>query len=159
MTAVGQTTREYYEQHHINNKPSCYACHEHMDLVGFGFDDFDASGVVYDKLLDNGQPIDDSGQFVATNPDGISDLDGPFHGPVDMMTKLAASERVQGCMTLQQFRYALGRSEVDADACSLQDVHQAFSSSHFNLEALIIAVVRSRAFRMHSASTAGAACR
>lgn len=159
MTAAGETTREYYEQHHINNKPSCHACHEHMDLIGFGFDDFDASGVVYDKLLENGLPIDDSGQFVDTSPGGITDLDGPFRGPVEMMNKLAASEQVRQCTTLQQFRYALGRSEADADACALQDIYHGFSSSQFNLEELVVAVVRSEAFRTHTASSGGATCR
>ena len=158
MEEAGQTIREYYEQHHINKKPSCYACHQHMDLIGFGFGDFDATGAVYDGLLDNGQPIDASGQFVATNPDGTSDLDGPFSGPVDMMTRLAASPQVKECMTLQQFRYALGRAEVDADACSTQDIYNAFSISDFNLQALIIGVVRSEAFRTRTLSTAGAAC-
>jgi hypothetical protein len=129
-----------------------------MDLVGFGFGDFDATGAVYDGLLDNGQPIDDSGQFVATSADGPSDLDGPFHGPVDMMAKLAASAQVTECTTLQQFRYALGRPEADADACSAQAIYRDFSASDFNLQALIIAIVRSDAFRTRKVSTSGA-CR
>jgi hypothetical protein len=157
--APAQTTRDYYEQHHIHDKPVCYGCHQHMDLAGFGFDDFDASGAVYDGLLDNGQPIDDSGQFVATSSDGPSDLDGPFRGPVEMMTKLAASAQVRECATLQQFRYAFGRPEVDADACSAQAIYGDFSASDFNLRALIIAVVRSDAFRTRAVTTAGAACR
>jgi hypothetical protein len=158
MEAPGQTIRDYYEQHHIHNKPSCYACHQHMDLIGFGFGDFDATGAVYEGLLDNGQAIDDSGEFVSTSADGPADLDGPFHGPVDMMTRLAASAQVRECMALQQFRYAFGRPEADADACSAQDIYSAFSASDFNLQALIIAVVRSEAFRTRTVSTAGAAC-
>jgi hypothetical protein len=158
MEAPGQTTRDYYEQHHIHSKPSCYACHQHMDLVGFGFGDFDATGAIYAGLLDNGQPIDDSGQFVATSADGASDLDGPFHGPVDLMAKLSASEQVRECTTLQQFRYALGRPEANADACSAQAIYRDFSASDFNLQALIIAIVRSDAFRTRKVSTSGA-CR
>ena len=158
MEDTGQTTRQYYEQHHINQKPSCYGCHQHMDLIGFGFGDFDATGATYDGLLDNGQPIDDSGQFVATDPNGASDLDGPFHGPVDMMTKLAASPQVKACMALQQFRYAFGRAEVVADACSIQDIYKDFSAADFSLQSLIIGVVRSQAFRTRTVSTAGVAC-
>ena len=158
MEAPGQTTRDFYEQHHIHDKPSCYACHQHMDLVGFGFDDFDATGALYDGLLDNGQPIDDSGEFVATSADGPSDLDGAFHGPVDMMARLAVSAQARECATLQQFRYALGRPEADADACSAQAIYSDFSASDFNLQALIIAVVRSDAFRTRKVSTSGA-CR
>jgi hypothetical protein len=154
--AAGQTTRDYYEQHHINNKPSCYACHQHMDPIGFGFDDFDATGAIYDGLLDNGQPIDDSGQFVATNPGGLSDLDGPFHGPADMMTKLAGSAQVRGCVALQQFRYAFSRAEADADACAVQDIYKMFSARDFDLQALMIAVVRSEAFRTRTVTTATA---
>lgn len=158
MEAVGQTTRDYYEQHHINNKPLCYGCHQHMDLIGFGFGDFDASGAVYDGLLDNGQPIDDSGQFVATSPDGPADLDGAFDGPVDMMTRLAASPQVRECMALQQFRYAFSRGEVDADACAAQEIFQAFAAGAFNLRGLIIGIVRSDAFRTRTASQSGSAC-
>jgi len=122
-------------------------------------DDFDAAGAVYDGLLDNGQPIDDSGEFVETSLDGPSDLDGAFHGAVDMMTRLAGSPQVRACVTLQQFRYALGRPEAEADACAAQAIHGDFSASDFNLQALMIAIVRSDAFRTHVASAGGAACR
>lgn len=154
--APGQTTRAYYEQH---DKSPCAACHQQMDPVGFGFDDFDAAGAVYDGLLENGQPIDDSGQFGVTGAVAPGDPDGSFHGPADLMNKLAASAQVRECMTLQQFRYALGRPELDADACSAQAIYGDFSGSDFNLQALIVAVVRSDAFRMRTVSPGGTACR
>jgi hypothetical protein len=75
-----------------------------------------------------------------------------------MMTKLASSAQVKACMALQQFRYAFGRAEVVADACSIQDIYKDFSAADFSLQSLIIGVVRSQAFRTRTVSAAGAAC-
>ena len=45
-----------------------------------------------------------------------------------MIGQLSASHQVNQCFALQQMRYALLRSESDADACSAQQIYQAFSS-------------------------------
>jgi len=81
------------------------------------------------------------------------------NGPVDLATQLAGATQVQECYTLQQFRYALGRLESTADACSLEQAFQTFSAQGaFNLQQVLIAIAQSDSFRYRNAETAGSTC-
>ncbi|MFZ5894543.1 MAG: DUF1592 domain-containing protein [Myxococcota bacterium] len=152
--AVGKTTRELYETHVSN--PKCVGCHEAMDLIGFGFGKFDATGRLYADAKENDISIDASGDFRNAAPD----LDGKtFTDQSAMIEALAASSQVRGCFALEQFRFALGRVETDADACALQQIYSEFSGASFNLKKLIIAVVKSSAFRNRSSVNAQGECR
>jgi hypothetical protein len=65
---------------------------------------------------------------------------------------------VRECFALQEMRYALGRIETKADACSAQQVYASFASNQLNIQKLLIAIVRSDAFRYRSVQSAGSAC-
>jgi hypothetical protein len=151
MLAPGDTTRSKYVQHTTN--PNCSVCHQYMDPIGFAFDNYDATGAF--GTTENGTTIDATGSFVAM---GSGDITGSFNGAADMIQQLAASPQVDQCFTLEQLRYALGRVESNADACSAQQIYQAFSSSTFNLQQLLVAVVQSDAFRYRTPVNAGSAC-
>jgi hypothetical protein len=149
---TGSTTRDQYQQHFGRNA-QCQGCHQWMDLIGFGFDNYDTTGAWMTQ--ENGTAIDSTGSFVAMR---TGDLTGTFTNAADMIGQLAASPLVDQCFTLQQVRYALGRVESNADACSAQQIYQAFSSNHFNLKQLLIAIVSSDSFRNRTPVTAGSAC-
>ncbi len=160
----GQTTNEQFVEHLTN--PACKACHNLMDPIGFGFANFDATGA-FQATDSNGEP--DAGTYPAIDAGGTVQQAGPselsigsFSGPVDLATQLAGAPQVQECYTLQQFRYALGRLESTADACSLQQVFQSFSTAssqgQFNLQQVLIAIAQSDAFRYRNAETAGSEC-
>jgi len=152
MLPAGSTTRDQYQQHFGNNA-TCNSCHQWMDLIGFGFDNFDATGKWITQ--ENGTNVDSSGSFV---PMGSGDMSGTFQNAADMIGQLANATQVKQCFALQQTRYALGRVESDADACSLQQVFQAFSTGQFNLKQLLVAIASSDSFRNRTAVTAGSAC-
>jgi hypothetical protein len=84
-----------------------------------------------------------------------SDMSGTFMNGADMITQLAGAKQVDECFALQQLRYSLGRVETDADACSAQQIYQAFSSGQFNLKQVLLAVVTSDSFRYRAANNAG----
>ena len=63
--------RQRMEQHRAN--PSCASCHQRMDPLGFGFENFDAIGAWRDR--DGKFAIDPSGAL----PDGQS-----FKGPAEL---------------------------------------------------------------------------
>ena len=65
------TTRAKYEAH--RRDPSCSACHQFIDPLGFGFENFDAIGRYRTK--EGAHDVDASGEVVGT------DVDGPFIGP------------------------------------------------------------------------------
>jgi hypothetical protein len=158
--APGTTTRDTFEAHSSNSQ--CSGCHQFMDPIGLGFGHFDASGQ-YQATDANGQPdpgsmlpaIDATG---TVNPFFTGDLSVSFDGAPDLAQKLATSDRVQECFALQEMRYGLSRVESVNDACSAQQIYQSFSTSGFNLQALLVAVVRSDAFRYRTIVTPGSSC-
>ncbi len=155
---AGTTTRDLFNAH--ATQPCAAGCHTYMDPIGFAFGSFDAAGS-YQTTDANGQtsgtfpPIDATGQI---NPVHPGDLSAMVNGAVDLAQKLGASTQVDQCFALEELRYALGRIESDADACSAQQVYKDFASSNFNIQKLLLAVVRSDAFRYRTIVTAGSAC-
>jgi hypothetical protein len=132
------TTRERFEAH--VSDPSCAACHNMFDPIGFAFEHFDAAGRWRDE--DNGFPVDASGDLVGT------DVDGPFDGAVELAAKLADSERVHACYVDHLFAFAAGRpSDEDADACTIDSLEHDFAASGGTLTDLLVAYARSDAFR------------
>jgi hypothetical protein len=131
-----------------------------MDLIGFGFDNYDATGAWITTeggtTPTNGTAVNASGSFVSMGgPHGLS---GAFSSPSDMITQLAASDQARECFALQQMRYAFGRVEAAGDSCSAQQAYAAFKTGNFNVKQLLVAIVSSDSFRYRSAVNAGKAC-
>ena len=137
---AGQTTRQHAEAQ--RGSGSCGGCHQLMDRVGFGFESFDAVGRWRDA--DNGQRIDTSGEIVGT------DVPGPFAGVVELGRKLASSTQVRRCAVRQWWRFAAGRAEEPADACTLERLDQAFSASGNRVRDLLLALTQSDGFGTRS---------
>lgn len=131
------TARDRLTQH--SSDPFCAGCHKLMDPVGFGLEKYDAIGAFRND--ENGRVIDTHGEIV-----GSTDLDGTFDGALELGGKLSQSPAVHACVARQWFRYALGRHEAGADACSLESIDAAFASG--NLRELLVAIAASDAFRL-----------
>jgi hypothetical protein len=131
----GQTTRQRYDAHRTD--PSCAACHALMDPIGYGFESFDQYGRHRDT--DQGLPIDDTGTLVGT------DIDGDFHGVVELGQKLATSAAAQQCFARQWYRFGLGHDTGTADQCLLQSMGKSLGGGGGFAEALH-ALVLSDAF-------------
>lgn len=139
----GQSTRDRFEQH--RSDPSCSSCHELMDPIGYGFENFDSIGRF--RATDEGQPIDASGEIIATEH-----TNGTFDGPAELMELLGSSRDVQSCMTVQWFRNALRRTETDEDGCAIQEVQESFAATGNDLRELVVALVQTDAFLYRRAS-------
>ncbi len=136
------TTRERFFAHQDN--PSCAACHQYIDPIGFGLESFDAVGRFRDT--DAGKPLDTTGEIVGTRA-----TNGKFDGAEELATMLAKSSDVRGCVTLQMFRFGFGRKETTHDACALHSAHAAFEEGEGDFLALIGALVESDVFSTRSA--------
>lgn len=132
----GVSTRERFNQHSAD--VACSGCHQLMDPIGLVFEAFDASGRY--RELEDGLPIDTTGQLVAT------DVDGPLNGVAELGVRLAQSAQVEACIGRQWLRFALGRSETPEDACTLAELNAAFAASGGDLRAFAKAIVQSDAF-------------
>jgi hypothetical protein len=133
----GVSTREKFKQHETD--PACSGCHRLMDPIGFGFENYDAIGRY--RTMDNGAPVDASGEIVLTR-----DLDGTFMGVTELAQRLAASGEVQECAARQWFRFFLSRFEQDADACSTKRIVDQFRAAGNDLNALPLALAGTDAF-------------
>jgi hypothetical protein len=77
---------------------------------------------------------------------GDSTLEGPVKNPIELLNKLASSERVEQVFVRHAFRYWMGRTESPGDAATLQAVHKAYRKSGGSMKALIVALLSSESF-------------
>jgi hypothetical protein len=133
-----KTTREQFSQH--SEDALCEGCHRLMDPIGFGFEHFDGIGR-YREVEWAGLEIDARGELNNT------DVDGPYNGVVELAERLASSDQVKACVVTQWFRFAYGRSETEADECSMQDVQAAFAAADYDIKELIVTLTLTDAFR------------
>jgi hypothetical protein len=131
----GQSARERFAAHTAN--PTCAACHTKIDPIGFGFEHYDAVGRWQSQ--DGDAPVDASGEVSGTSI-------GAFDGAVDLSQALAESDEYRSCVVKQWFRFASGRKEAGADACSIAQVEGRFEESGLAIQALVLAITGSDAF-------------
>jgi hypothetical protein len=131
---VPQTLRQKLEEHRKN--PACSGCHQMMDPIGLGMEDFDRYGRPR-TVDDQGAPIDDTG-----------DLDGKsFHGARELDEMLAGDPRTMSCLVTQLYRYASARVETPEEEIVLQQIDKGFADGGYRLKQLITTLVTSDGFR------------
>ena len=138
--AEGATARERMSAH-LTAGNSCNGCHRLMDPIGLAFENFDAIGQYRDR--ENGKPIDVSGEVLGAQDPALG---GAFNGVRELATKLAGSDQVSDCLATQWFRFASGRSEADADACSIASLQDSFAASGGDLVELLVGMTQTDAF-------------
>jgi hypothetical protein len=126
------TIREQLEQHRAD--PVCASCHEAMDNIGFGLENFDAIGAW--REVDGGQPIDASGEL----------FDTLFDGPQELTALISTDPRFESCIAEQAYTYALGRMPELTDGPFLSDIEASFAAGGFTFEALVTAIATSEPF-------------
>jgi hypothetical protein len=134
---AGVTLRDLVSEHETN--PACSSCHSQMDPIGFGLLQYDTVGQFH--------AADSTGQSFDVSGDIAGFADPNFTGPAELQQKLHDSPQVPHCITLQAFRFAMGRAEVADDACNITQVQSAFTSASNSLPALVSGFVQSDAFR------------
>ncbi|MCH2208848.1 MAG: DUF1588 domain-containing protein [Lentisphaerales bacterium] len=125
----------------VTREGECWRCHQKMDPLGMPFEMFNHAGLLRDK--EYGKPVETSGEIVLS---GDTKLDGPVTDAIDMIKKLAKSEKVEQVFVRHVFRYWMGRNENINDAPVLQAAHKAYKNSGGSLKALLISLLTSDAF-------------
>ena len=129
-----KTIREKLEQHRSN--PTCAACHQFMDPIGLGMEDFDQYGR-FRSTYDTGQVVDSGG-----------DVDGTtFNGAKQLGQVLSQDPRVTACLVKQLYRYGSARLEADSEAATLEGLDAAFATKGYQMRPLLLELVSSDGFR------------
>lgn len=135
MPDPNSTARERFKEHATS---ACAGCHNLMDPLGFGFENFDSVGRF--RTTENGQPVDASGEIVGT------DIEGTFNGVTELTQRLVQSEDVKACYAKMWFRWASGRAETEEDACTIEKLGTTFSEANGNVKELLVALTQTDAF-------------
>jgi hypothetical protein len=129
------------ERMRVTREKYCWTCHEKMDPLGLPFEMYNHAGLFRNTELENS--VDTSGEITDS---GDPTLDGPVKNALEMIEKLAASERVEQVFVRHAFRFWMGRNETLNDAPVLQAAHKAYRESGGSMNALITSLLTSDTF-------------
>ncbi|HTB12784.1 MAG TPA: DUF1592 domain-containing protein [Bryobacteraceae bacterium] len=127
--------RKQLEAH--RNNPVCASCHDRMDVLGFGLENYDAIGKW--RTMDGKFPIDVGG----TLPNGKS-----FKTAAEMRTILVAGmPQVSRCLIEKIMTYALGRGMQSYDNRRIDEMNKTLAADGYRFQTLIYEVVHSLPFQ------------
>ena len=133
--AEAATLRERLEAH--RKDPECAGCHNRMDPLGFGLENFDPLGRW--RTHDSNVRIDASGKL----PSGVE-----FTGPEQLKT--AIMERRDDFLrhlVTKMLGFALGRELNKFDDCVVQDALESLRANEFRASAILETIVTSYPFK------------
>lgn len=128
--------RKILELH--RSKPDCRSCHEKMDPLGLGLENFDPGGRWRTSY-----------GHVAIDPSGVMEDGRKFEGPVELKKILMAErEKIARNLSSKMLSYALGRSLLFTDEPALRRLDTCLLQNNFNPQLFIIELVKSYPFTM-----------
>ncbi len=135
----GGTPRQKLEQH--ASQPACIGCHQTMDTVGLGLENFDPFGSWRNAYSDNSS-IDASG----TLSDGAT-----FTTPFQMYDAIGADPQTRACLAQQVMSYALTRALTSADdRCVTKAIGAVSVTPTATFSDLIVKIVSTNQFQMQT---------
>ena len=117
--------------------PSCAVCHDGMDNLGYGLENFDAVGAWRRK--DGMETIDASGVL----PGGRS-----FRGPAELKQIIRADPGVPRCFAEKLLTYALGRGLEPYDRPAVLEIVKQARERRYSFRGFVHSVVTTDPFTM-----------
>lgn len=146
----------------VTQKKECWKCHQHMNPLGFPFEVFDDFGryrvdepLEYPEHLiartqkKNGadtyktKAVSTLGELSGT---GDPELDGEVKDPMELIDRLARSERVRQSIIRHAFRFFMGRNEMLSDSKTLIAADRAYIESGGSFKAMVVSLLTSDSF-------------
>ncbi len=135
------TLREKMEIHPAN--PVCAVCHNQMDPIGFGLENYGAIGQW--RTVDAGKPINSTGRL----PNGIE-----FQGPAELQAALLDDPRIfVSAFTQKLLAYALGRPVEYYDMPVVRKIVDDAAAADYRFSSIVLGTVNSVPFQMRRAGT------
>lgn len=138
----GQTNRERVTAH--TGTGTCgETCHGvYINPLGFAFEDFDAMGQM--RELDNGKPVDTSGEYP------FADGTKAFFGAPELMALLAESPQAHACYTEHLTEFGLNRDLAEGDRSLVNQLVSASMTPGSSVKQMMLDIIQSPAFRIRS---------
>jgi len=131
----GLSLRKQLEQHRI--KAECASCHDKMDPLGFGLENFDELGRWRDEL--HGEPVDAKG----TLPSGEV-----YDGPAGLKkVLLSRKDKIMRHLARKMTGFAFGRELNQFDNCVIDDAMKALAQNDWRADVLIETIATSYPFQ------------
>lgn len=128
------TVRERFEHAHL--KEGCETCHQYIDGIGFGLENYNALGLyVTTEKTDNGliKAINSLGYIGSLHSAEtyLSEAEPvvPYQGMDELAGLIASSSNAKACYVRQWYRYTRGQLEEVTDSCTLQVFGKTFKES------------------------------
>lgn len=131
----------------VTKESYCWTCHKKMDPLGLPFEMFNHAGLY--RTMELGEPVNTSGEVIDS---GDSALDGPVTDAIELIQRLAGSERAEQVFVRHAFRFWMGRNETLNDAPVLQAAHRAYRDNGGSMNAMLVSLLTSDAFLYRTAS-------
>jgi mono/diheme cytochrome c family protein len=134
---VGKTAslRQQMEKHRAD--PACATCHNKMDPLGFGLENYDAIGKWRTK--DGNFPVDSTGSL----PSGKA-----FATPSEMRNVLTTGlQEFSHCLTQKMLTYALERGLQPYDRRTEAEINRQLAAANYSFQTLIYGIVHSLPFQ------------
>ena len=136
-----ETLRVLLDRHRAD--PACSSCHQAMDPIGLGLENFDGVGRWRNAY---GTEIIDAS--------GVMKTGEPFNGPADLRKiLLGKKELFAKNFSQKMLSFALGRSIKFKDSPTVKHLQETMLTSDFNSQALIIELIKSYPFRYKKSDT------
>ncbi len=129
------------ERYAAHREPGvCAGCHALTDGLGFGLENYDATGAF--RTTDPGKP-----QCVISGDGDVAEA-SKFNGPAELGEILVDLPSIKVCAVEQLYRYSSGRAELDSlDTDYLDAVVETYPDQDIRLTDIIIEFAASDAFR------------
>lgn len=108
-----ETLRQQLERH--ASDPACSACHQLMDPVGLGFENYDLIGRY--RQMDGALPVDANGTFIGGSGPAVA-----FNGAVEFSKIVSELPEAKACYAQQWMTYALSRPVERTETCLIEDL-------------------------------------
>jgi hypothetical protein len=139
-------TKTLRERLQKTEQAECWRCHKKMNPLGYAFEIYDDFGRYRtEESLGKGdtKPVNAESELTDT---GEKKLDGEFKDALELIHRLAESDKARQCMIRHVFRYFMGRNEMLSDSKTLISADRAYLESGGSFNALLISILSSDSF-------------
>jgi hypothetical protein len=123
---------------------SCFACHQEMDPIGLGLENYDQVGR-YRTVYASGRSVDASGVI----------RNYSFNNGLELIDFISKQSEFKTCVMKKMMTYAIGRSMTSQDQCSLQYIGNENITAGKTFTDLVMGVVMSPQFQANQTDSHG----